>query len=166
MSNIHQIKPAHYQSLQRLGCQKCGTETNAACNCGVPYMPIRQRVEKYDRENPGQSTRQAAADLGVSNFTVSKARKSGVSDLTPATVTGRDGKSYPAVKPSRAQIDTTNLLIQEVSNGASDFSNHVDEWLEEHPDVSDEALGALAMAISNAADVLAELAARLNRGVQ
>jgi hypothetical protein len=35
--------------------------------------------------------RQAAADLGVSNKTVSKARSSGVNHSPPATVTGRDG---------------------------------------------------------------------------
>src|SRR5262249_8876544 len=61
--------------------------------------------------------------------------------------------------------DSPNLLIQEVSNGVADFSDHVDEWLEKNPDAPDEALGALAMAISNASDILAELAARINRGV-
>jgi hypothetical protein len=39
--------------------------------------------------NPGQSTRAASADLGVSHDTVNQARRSGVSNLTPETVTGR-----------------------------------------------------------------------------
>ena len=88
------------RSIQRMVCIGCGAEANAACNCGKAYVPAAQRVAKYDEANPGKSTREAAADLGVSHETVSKARKSGasleapVNQLTPATVTGRDGKSY------------------------------------------------------------------------
>ena len=84
------------RSLQRLQCSACGTEANASCDCGKPYVPAAQRVAEYDKANPGQSTRQAAADLGISNKSVSVAR--GVTRVTPDTVTGRDGKTYPARK--------------------------------------------------------------------
>ena len=81
-------------SIQRMICSGCGAEANASCNCGVSYVPAAKRVAEYDKTNPGKSTRQAAADLGIGNKTVSRARQSAVSHDTPATVTGRDGKSY------------------------------------------------------------------------
>jgi hypothetical protein len=87
---------------QQLECVKCGAQTAAVCNCGMSYRQAAVRVAEYDKANPGQSTRQAAAELGVSNSTVSEARKAGVRDrtpvnqLTPETVTGRDGKTYQA----------------------------------------------------------------------
>jgi hypothetical protein len=49
-----------------------------------------------------KSTRQAAADLGITSGTVTKARKSAASKeapetkKAPETVTGRDSKQYPA----------------------------------------------------------------------
>jgi hypothetical protein len=88
--------PAIKRSVVRLVCTACGAEANASCNCGKPYVPAAQRVAEYDRANPGTSTRQAAADLGVSKSEVSRARQSPVPDGTPATVTGRDGRTYPA----------------------------------------------------------------------
>jgi hypothetical protein len=60
----------------------------------------------YDKANPGKSTRQAAADLGVSKSEVDRARqKSPVpcgtpDDSSPDLVTGRDGKEYPARRSS------------------------------------------------------------------
>ena len=53
-------------SIQQLICTGCGAETNAACNCGKTYKPSAIRVKEYDEVNRGKSTRQAAADLGVS----------------------------------------------------------------------------------------------------
>jgi hypothetical protein len=91
MSRLEIVK-----SLARLQCTECGAEANASCNCGKPYVPAAIRVAEYDKATPGKSTRAAAADLGVSNFTVSKARQSGVSHLTPETVVGLDGKTYKA----------------------------------------------------------------------
>jgi hypothetical protein len=61
------------------------------------YRPVHERVAEYDKANPGTSTRQAAGDLGISNKSVSVAR--GVTGVTPDTITGRDGKEYPAKKP-------------------------------------------------------------------
>lgn len=79
-------------SVQQMTCTACGAEANASCNCGKPYMPKKQRVAEYDKENPRRSTRQAAADLGMSKSTVSDARQ-GVQDRAPE-VEGRDGKVY------------------------------------------------------------------------
>ena len=45
-------------SIQRMICDGCGAETNAACNCGVAYQPkavrAREAVEAHPREvRPG-----------------------------------------------------------------------------------------------------------------
>jgi hypothetical protein len=48
------------------------------------------------RANPEKSNRAIADETGLSEPTVRRAR---ASDDAPATVTGRDGKSYPATKP-------------------------------------------------------------------
>ena len=93
--------PAFHRSVVRLQCSACGAEANASCNCGKPYVPAAQRISEYDKANPGKSSRQAAADLGVSKETVRTAR-SGGNHLPPETVTGRDGKRYPSARPKRA----------------------------------------------------------------
>jgi hypothetical protein len=71
----------------------CGPDANASCNCGKPYVPAAQRVADYDQANPGRSTRQAAAELGVDKETVRKARKSG-GDRSPPV--GQSGASTEA----------------------------------------------------------------------
>src|SRR6516162_2569202 len=96
-------------SLARLQCTRCGAQANASCNCGEPYVPAAIRVAEYDKKNPGKSTRAAAADLGVSNATVSKAR--GVNQLTPETVTGDDGKTYPAKRTPRPIPAKSDSLV-------------------------------------------------------
>ena len=92
--------PAIKVTQQQLECVKCGAQTHATCNCGMSYRPVQQRVAEYDEANPGKSTRQAAADLDVSQSAIQKARQSGEHQYSPDDeVTGRDGKTYPATKP-------------------------------------------------------------------
>lgn len=85
-------------SIARLACTQCGAEANASCNCGKPYLPAAQRIKEYDKANPGKSTRAAAADLGISQPMVVKARNSDDNQLSPANVIGLDGKEYRAKK--------------------------------------------------------------------
>ena len=94
------LRPAYVRSIVRLECEKCGAEANATCTCGMKYVPVAQRIAEYDKTNPGKSTRQAAADLGVSQQRVSQLRKSGDNPLSPEIVKGRDGKTYKARRPS------------------------------------------------------------------
>ena len=63
------------------------------------YVPVHQRVAEYDKANPGQSTRQAAGDLGVSQSEVQRSRQSREPSGSPEMVTGKDGKQYPARRP-------------------------------------------------------------------
>ena len=119
------MKPALQivHSLARLQCTKCGAEANASCNCGEPYVPAALRVAEYDKANPGKSTREAAADLGISNKTVSKAR--GVTGVTPETVTGRDGKEYPARRAGQEPLETNNNFEPDGDSEAEDQEDAV-----------------------------------------
>jgi hypothetical protein len=95
--------PAIKRSIVQLQCTLCGAETHATCSCGAIYRPkASERVADYDRANPGKSTRQAAGDLGISQSEVQRSRQLREPDGSPEpeTITGRDGKNYPAKKPS------------------------------------------------------------------
>jgi hypothetical protein len=81
-------------AVQQLSCTGCGAEANASCNCGKPYVPKKQRAAEAIAANPQMSDRAIAADLGIGNATVSRARRdAGVSHDTPDRE-GRDGKTY------------------------------------------------------------------------
>jgi hypothetical protein len=80
--------------MARIECTACGATADAACECGVAYVPAGVRAAKAIADNPEKSNRAIAAEIGVSEPTVRRAR--GASDDAPETVTGRDGKSYPA----------------------------------------------------------------------
>jgi hypothetical protein len=72
-------------------------------DCGAPYIAAGARAAKAVAENPGMSDRAIAAELGVSDTTVLRARKSGASNAAPETRTGKDGKKYPAKRQKAVQ---------------------------------------------------------------
>lgn len=59
-----------------------------------------------DLRGQGMSTRQIAKATGISKDTVHRTLQAGVSDETPATVTGSDGKQHPATRPTPKPIPT------------------------------------------------------------
>ena len=63
-------------SIQRMVCTGCGAEANASCNCGLAYVPASQRAAEAIKNNPEKSNRAIAAELGVSDMTVGRARES------------------------------------------------------------------------------------------
>jgi hypothetical protein len=94
------------QKQSRFVCSACGSARD--CDCKAFAL---ERVVKYDKANPGQSTRQAAADLGIPKSTVSDARavvrdRTPVSPETPETIIGRDQKIYPATRRSAVKHET------------------------------------------------------------
>jgi hypothetical protein len=109
-------------SIALLQCTACGSETNATCKCGAPYVPAAVRVAEYDKANPGRSTRQAAADLGVSKEKETVRTARGGNHLPPETVTGRDGKTYkarsappdPTPEEEAAEVAAYEAAIEEV----------------------------------------------------
>jgi hypothetical protein len=89
----------------RLECSKCGAATDAACDCGEPYVPAGARAAKAVAENPQKSDRAIAAETGVSHHTVAKARRSTGKQLPVDARLGLDGKvrRLPVAKPKTAQ---------------------------------------------------------------
>jgi len=75
----------------------------------------RERALKLRQQ--GQSYRQIGEALGVSQMTArADVEAAGVNHLTPATVTGKDGKAYPATAPeiSESEIAIVRDLVAEV----------------------------------------------------
>lgn len=75
-----------------IGCTGCGATVDAACDCGVPYMPAGQRAAAAIEANPHKSNRAIAEEIGVSEGTVRSVRKSTAQDYAVEPRVGMDGK--------------------------------------------------------------------------
>jgi hypothetical protein len=80
-------------AVQQMVCTACGSEANASCNCGKPYVPKKQRAREAIEANPQKSNRAIAEETGVAEATVRRARE-GASHDAPDEREGRDGKIY------------------------------------------------------------------------
>lgn len=95
MATIHKFKPAK----AKYECSECGAA--ASCDCGAKMVPAGTRAAAAIAANPGKSDRAIAAEIGVSDMTVGRARrKAGATNVSPEADgaserrLGRDGKSY------------------------------------------------------------------------
>jgi hypothetical protein len=99
------------QRATQLQCSSCGAVADGACDCGAPYVPVKDRADEKIKANPEMSNRAIAAELGVGLESVRKARiragdhqgspagdiqRDGMSDAAIGRRIGKDGKSYPA----------------------------------------------------------------------
>ncbi|WP_154070803.1 hypothetical protein [Bradyrhizobium lablabi] len=84
----------------QLRCSGCGVTVDAACGCGVGYVPAHEYAAKAVIANPEKSDRAIAADYGVDHKTVGKARKA-TGEKSPVRI-GRDKKArrLPKRKPA------------------------------------------------------------------
>jgi hypothetical protein len=76
-----------------LACSACGAAGEANCDCGAPYLPASARAAKAIIENPGRSDRSIAAEIGVSDRTVNRARGSTATHDAVEKRVGADGRS-------------------------------------------------------------------------
>jgi len=104
MSTAEILRPAFRPA--RIVCEQCGTSVDAACNCGAPYVPAGKRAEAAVAREPHKSDRAIAAELGVSQPTVSRARRATDTNVSVAKRVGRDGK---ARKPPAARMPARPL---------------------------------------------------------
>jgi hypothetical protein len=88
-----------------LHCTRCGVTQEAACDCGVGYLPAREYAAKAIAENPEKSDRAIAAAIGIDHKTVAAARQAGGEYSPPEKRTGRDGKSHPSKKPKLRLVE-------------------------------------------------------------
>jgi hypothetical protein len=98
----------------RLECSECGATTDAACDCGAPYIPARTRAAKAVAIHPFKSDRELARECGVGRTTIQRARKSGGPHGPPERV-GKDGKKYRprvGISADEGQRQFTALVLR------------------------------------------------------
>lgn len=80
----------------QLRCPSCDATTNAPCECGVDYVyvPAREIARKAVAQSPEKSNRAIAADTGLSEASVRRARTASKDAVTKRV--GRDGKARRA----------------------------------------------------------------------
>jgi hypothetical protein len=115
-------RPAFHLSVVRLTCSACGTEVNASCNCGKPYLP-RQRAAEAVAAHPEKSNRAIADEIGASEATVRRARDATASgDAVAEPRIGRDGKArrLPSYNPDATALPPDPMqdedLIDQIVN--------------------------------------------------
>jgi hypothetical protein len=89
---------SHYEKpAPKLRCGSCGALANAACDCGVSYLPVKaiDAASKAIAANSAASNRAIAEKIGVNEETVRRARNQVRDYPAPEKKrVGRDGKSY------------------------------------------------------------------------
>jgi hypothetical protein len=120
------MKPvaAEFISIQRMICTGCGAEANAPCNCGVSYVPKVVRAREAIAANPEKSNRAIAEEIGADEKTVRKAR---ADQSAPESVTGKDGKNYPAKRPRNDEYEEA---VDSVVERADRLESRVSELTE------------------------------------
>jgi len=90
----------------KMQCSGCGAEAKAACDCGVPYIPVSIRAAKAIYEHPEKSNRVIARELKIGPASVDRARKLAVAsrEATGEKRIGKDGKRYKPTKPKPKMI--------------------------------------------------------------
>jgi hypothetical protein len=86
-ATIHRLEPE--SKFGKMECSGCGASTDAACACGVAYIPAAARVAAAVKASPEKSNVAIAKEIGVSEKTVRNHRPT--SDMSEVR-TGRDGK--------------------------------------------------------------------------
>jgi hypothetical protein len=74
-------------------CSECGVEAAAACDCGAPYVPAGVAAANAVAAHPEKSDRAIAAEIGVSDKTVGRARRTTADYSAVDTRVGLDGKA-------------------------------------------------------------------------
>jgi len=90
------------QVNRAMECSSCGAAGIAACDCGAPYVtPAFVRAAKAIAASPNKSDRAIAAELGINQSTVSRARPRTDASASVDTRVGLDGKvrHMPQRKP-------------------------------------------------------------------
>ena len=90
----------------QLRCSSCGTTTDAPCDCGVAYVPAGKLAEEALIKNPEKSDRAIAEEIGVSDRTVNRARKSTATNVAVEKRTGMDGKQRKM--PEAKTVETSD----------------------------------------------------------
>src|SRR5258706_6196974 len=97
-----------------LECSTCAAPVEAACNCGVAYVPrASARATKTNADNPGMSVRTLAKKAGVSVGTAHQAKKADVQNRTVAIQVAQPAVALADDFLSPADADRTIRTIVE-----------------------------------------------------
>ena len=97
-------------SIAQLACSECGATTNAACNCGKPYVPAGARAAEALAQNPEKSDRAIAAEIGVHHSTVNEVRKKSTVGNPTVPRKGKDGKTRKLPAKRQSVVETVGDL--------------------------------------------------------
>jgi hypothetical protein len=131
-AEIHKLPPPKLH----LYCAKCGVVSEPRCDCNVGYITAGEVARRAVAANPEKSDRAIAAEIGVSQPTVGKARKAaaaaGDKNLSSAKRTGRDGKSYPASRRTKRmpKLDEAVRILRPLYEAGTPFNEKT--MLKEH----------------------------------
>jgi hypothetical protein len=121
-----------------LHCVSCGVTQEAACDCGVGYMPAAKymaakmlaNAERYS----SMSDRAIAAEIGVSDKTVAAARASTAENSAVAKRVGLDGKARKQPQPKLRLVEPEEMPTQEEAD---------EEWQQDLYDQACSFLGSM-----------------------
>jgi hypothetical protein len=111
---IERIRLSSEKISIKLECSSCGATADAACDCGVAYVPAGERAAKAVAESPDKSNVVIAEEIGVSEPTVRRARKKTTSSHDEAEKrVGKDGKvrRLPKKAHHKKPKDDSNPLV-------------------------------------------------------
>lgn len=103
----------------KLMCSECGAAGEGSCRCGAPYVSAGERAAEAIAANPKKSDRAIAEEIGVSDRTINRARKTTATNVAVEARTGKDGKTRrmpkrqprpkkpPGVKQAQRSINCT-----------------------------------------------------------
>jgi hypothetical protein len=96
-----------------MDCSECGVEAAAACDCGAPYIPAGVAAAKAVTAHPEKSDRAIAAEIGVSDKTVGKARRATAESSAVKARVGLDGiaRKQPAKRKRGKRLVSTEESV-------------------------------------------------------
>jgi hypothetical protein len=132
-------------SDRHIFCSKCGAQGEAGCDCGAEYISASAFAAKALARNPEKSNRAIAAEIGVDDKTVAKARHAaGADNSAPGKRQGQDGKMYPS--KSKSQV-TRRAKPEELEGYSPKAKRHIDvrtgENISHHESAKREAVHAV-----------------------
>ena len=115
LSEVEARLKARGKNSIQLVCSGCGATADAACSCGVPYMPAGEKAKVAISNTPHKSDRAIAEDIGVGKDTVRRARKA--TGASAPVREGKDGKKRKQPKPKTSAENAEAWIAAEGTPG-------------------------------------------------
>jgi hypothetical protein len=146
-------------NLHEISCKACGITLAAGCGCRVGYDYVKpiERAKRAIANTPDKSDRAIAEDIGVSDTTVLRARRTTASKEAVEKRTGKDGKARRQPKKSMTAKRPTKTWIR-FHDDIGDYIRRLDRWLIKEPALESDHALELVNVLLIASDELKRLA--------